>query len=363
MNKKIISILLAVLLLVSSLYGCSNKSSNTSNDTKKMNIVCTIFPQYDWVRQILGNLTSNTELTFLLDKGVDLHSYQPTVDDIVKVSECDLFIYVGGESDEWVEDVLKSANNKDMVVLNLLEVLGDSVKEEEVVEGMEEEEHDHEHEEGEENEQGLEYKEETEHAEEANQEDEADREEEVKHEEETEYDEHVWLSLKNTKIICEVIRDALISLDADHAETYKNNASDYLANIQVLDKEYQRLISEANRRTILFGDRFPFRYLAEDYGLDYYAAFAGCSAETEASFETITFLSEKVDELSIPVVLIIESSDQKIAQTIIENTTSKDQKVLVLNSIQSVTAQDVEAGVTYMKLMQDNLLVLTEALK
>ena len=278
----------------------------------------------------------------LLDNGVDLHSYQPTVKDILKISDCDMFIYVGGESDEWVEDALKEATNKDMVVINLLEVLGDSVKEEEMVEGMQESEH--EHEDGDEHDHEY--------------------EDEHDHEEcEIEYDEHVWLSLRNAATLTEYISEELQKIDSKNAEEYKKNSDEYIAEINELDKQYKDVVSNGSLNTLLFGDRFPFRYLTDDYGLTYYAAFVGCSAETEASFETITFLSQKVDELSLHTVLTIEGADHRIAETIVQNTESKNQKILTMDSLQSLTSNDVNAGVTYLSVMEENLSVLKEALK
>ena len=255
-------------------------------------------------------------------------------DDISKISKCDLFIYLGGESDEWVKDALKQAENKDMKVINMMEMLGDSVKTEEVVEGMESE-HDHDH-----DEDG----------------DHHDSDQEV------EYDEHTWLSLKNAEMICEAIENDLSSLDPENKDIYKKNSEEYISKLSELDSKYQKTVDDAARKTVLFGDRFPFRYLTDDYGLDYYAAFVGCSAETEASFKTVKFLAEKVDELDLPCVMTIEGSDHKIAETIIRNTADKDQKVLTMDSMQAVTASDLKDGKTYLSVMEKNLEALKEAL-
>ena len=335
--KKYISLLLAAVVTACCLSGCGQKISNTQtnengqsteiseNDSQKMKVVTTIFPEYDWVKQIAGEEASNLELTMLLDNGVDLHSYQPTADDIMKISECDLFIYVGGESDAWVEDALKEAVNKNMKVINLLDVLGNTVKEEEVVEGMQTEE--------EESEEGP------------------------------EYDEHVWLSLKNAKVLCKAIADDLADIDAENAHIYQSNEQDYVKKLDDLDKQYQEVVDASSQKTLIFGDRFPFRYMVDDYGLSYYAAFVGCSAETEASFETITFLAKKTDELGIRNIMTIEKSDQKIAKTIIDNTKDKNQNILTLNSMQSTTSDDVKNGTTYFSVMEANLEVLEEALQ
>ena len=330
--KKYISILLAAVMAVCCLSACGQNNSNTQakdNNDKQIKVVTTIFPEYDWVKEIAGDEASNMDITMLLDNGVDLHSYQPTADDIMKISDCDLFIYVGGESDAWVEDALQEAVNKDMKVINLLEVLGSSVKEEEVVEGMEAEE----------------------------------EEEEAGAEEEPEYDEHVWLSLRNAKVLCKAIADELAQIDTENADTYQENEKAYADKLDELDKRYQETVDSSSQKTLLFGDRFPFRYMADDYGLSYYAAFGGCSAETEASFETITFLAGKTDELGLKNILTIEKSDQKIAKTIIENTKEKNQGILTLDSMQSTTSDDVKEGATYISIMENNLNVLHEALQ
>ena len=335
--KKIIALLLVLLMTAGTLAGCGKqKDDDTTDTTDKLSIVTTIFPEYDWVRQILGDKADNADVTMLLDNGVDLHSYQPTADDIVKISDCDLFIYVGGESYGWVEDALKNATNKDMKVVNLLEVLGDKVKNEEVVEGMQEEEH--EHEDGEEHEEGEE------------------------HEHEEEADEHVWLSLKNAEVLVGTISNALQEVDVENKDIYAANADAYVKKLSALDAEYQTAVDNATRKTVLFGDRFPFRYLADDYGLNYYAAFVGCSAETEASFETVSFLAKKADELNLPCVLTIEGKHHKIAETIVKNTAKKNQKILTMDSMQSTTSKDVASGTTYLSVMEKNLAVLKEAL-
>ena len=271
------------------------------------------------------------DLTLLLGNGTDMHSFQPTMEDILKVSTCDLFIYVGGESDSWVADALKGAGNPDRKTINLMDVLGDQVKEEELVEGMQDEDgHTH--------------------------------EEEHTHDDDLEYDEHVWLSLKNASLFCDTIASSLADADPEHSRLYQQNAEDYEEKLAALDQEYQTSVEKSQSKTLIFADRFPFRYLIDDYNLTYYAAFAGCSAETDASFETITFLAGKLDELNLPAVLTIENSDQKVAKAVIENTNTKDQKILTLNSMQSVTTKDVEEGTTYLSIMENNLQILKEAL-
>ncbi|MCI6593080.1 MAG: metal ABC transporter substrate-binding protein [Spirochaetia bacterium] len=317
--KKIIAGAAILLALTTSVFAAKAKKSD------KLKVVTTIFPEYDWAREIIGDKASNVELTLLLGNGVDLHSYQPSIQDIVKISTADIFIYVGGESDGWVKDALKNATNKNMKVINLMETLGDKLKAEE-----EELEHHHHH---------------------------HDDEDEV------EYDEHVWLSLRFAKILTTEIANALCEKDAANAAAYKANLSAFAAKLDALDAKYAAAVKAGSKNTILFGDRFPFRYFVEDYGLDYFAAFAGCSAETEASFETVIFLSKKVDELGLNSVLKIESSDGKIARTIIQNTKSKNAKVLTMDAIQSTTLKQAKAGATYLSIMEGNLKVIEEALK
>lgn len=350
--KKIIWIIVAVMVMTGSLSACSNKTEN-NNDTKKIQIVTTIFPEYDWVKNIAGDKADQIDLTLLAGNGVDLHSYQPSIDDILKISSCDMFIYVGGESDKWVDDALAQATNKDMIVINLLDVLGDKVKNEEIVEGMEHEhehEHDHEHEDDDHD------------HDEDHDDDHHDHDEDHDHEHEEELDEHVWLSLKNAMLICDKITESLKSIDPSNSDHYQDNANGYKSKLSILDAEYNAAVKEASVKTLLFGDRFPFRYMTDDYGLSYYAAFTGCSAETEASFETVIFLAGKVDELGLKSILTIEGSDKKIAETIKNSTNTKDQKILTLNSMQGITSKDIEGGVTYLSVMTDNLNILKDAL-
>ena len=503
--KKYISILLAAVMAVGCLAGCGQKNSNEqadNTDDGKLKVVTTIFPEYDWVKEIAGDEISNIDLTMLLDNGVDLHSYQPTSEDILKISDCDLFVYVGGESDSWVDDALKNATNKDMQVINLLDVLKDSIKTEESMPGMQAEEgHNHGYahfedsdvqdrtlsdwdgdwqsvypylqdgvldevmekkaESGEKT--AEEYKEYYENgyktdvsqitidaenntmcfvkngvASKATYEykgyqiydyesgsrgvryffeatsgdadapkyvqfsdhgiapgkaehfhiyagndgfdalseemenwptyypaDMSGKEiaEDMLEHEEKEYDEHVWLSLKNAQTLCKAIAEALETADPEHKDVYAANVDSYLEKLSSLDGQYQDAVANGSQKTLLFGDRFPFRDMVDDYGLKYYAAFAGCSAESEASFETISFLAKKVDELGLKNIMTIENSDQKIAKTIRDNTKDKNQEILSLDSMQSTTSEDVKNGTTYLSVMESNLDVLKKAMQ
>jgi zinc transport system substrate-binding protein len=334
--KKFIAGVIALVMLFTFMF-----AGTSFAEEKKLSVVTTIFPVYDWVREIVGD-NDNVEITMLLDNGVDLHSYQPTAQDIMKVATCDVFVYVGGESDEWVEDALAEAMNPDMVVVNLVESMGDDIKMEEIVEGME---HEHEHDE-----------------EEHEDEDHEHEEEEHEHEHEDEVDEHVWLSLRNAQKLVKALAVALGEADPTDAEGYTANADAYIEKLAALDAEYADARETAEFDTVLFGDRFPFRYLVDDYDLNYFAAFSGCSAESEASFETIVFLAGKVDELGLSTVLTIEGDNHRIAETIVGNTQTKDAKVLAMDSLQATTGEDVKNGTTYLGVMEANLDVLKQAL-
>lgn len=333
------------------------QNSIEKGNSNKISIVCTTFPQYDWVKNILGEEAERFNVTLLLDNGVDMHSYQPAVKDIATAGSSNLFIYVGGESDTWVEDALKEAKNKDLKAINLMETLGNSVKEEEVVEGMQEERESlgHSHEKSSKEKQEQTQKESHENSQEINGQKEAA-------DEEPEYDEHIWLSIRNAEIMVKNIEKAIEQLDSDNAKVYQTNAENYIKKLDTLDKQYANTIQNAKYKAILFGDRFPFRYMVDDYDLKYYAAFAGCSAETMAGFETVTFLAKKADELRLPVILTIENSDGRIAEAVKSNTTKKNQKILAMNSLQSVTKEQIADGITYLQVMQENLSVLSEAL-
>lgn len=333
------------------------QNSIEKGNSNKISIVCTTFPQYDWVKNILGEEAERFNVTLLLDNGVDMHSYQPAVKDIATAGSSDLFIYVGGESDTWVEDALKEAKNKDLKAINLMETLDNFVKEEEVVEGMQEERKSlgHSHEKSSKEKQEQTQKESHENSQEINGQKEAA-------DEEPEYDEHIWLSIRNAEIMVKNIEKAIEQLDSDNAKVYQTNAENYIKKLDTLDKQYANTIQNAKYKAILFGDRFPFRYMADDYDLKYYAAFAGCSAETMAGFETVTFLAKKADELRLPVILTIENSDGRIAEAVKSNTTKKNQKILAMNSLQSVTKEQLADGITYLQVMQENLSVLSEAL-
>ena len=357
--KKYIGIGLSILVAIMMVLGCAKKEStgsseaesgssvtesssaaeSNSEETKKLSIVTTIFPAYDWVKQVVGD-NKNVEISFLIDKGVDLHSYQASAADIAKITDSDLFVYVGGDSDGWAEDIIKE--NPNLKYINMVDSIGEAALAEELVEGMQdEEEHDHE---GEEH---------------ANEEDEHAHEEGEHEDGEEEIDEHVWLSIKNAETIVSAIEAKLAEIDPDNKAEYEKNANDYLAKLDELDKEYKDTLSSIQNKTIIVGDRFPFRYLVNEYGIKYYAAFKGCDAGSEASFETVKFLANKMDELNMSDIFIIDGSKGDLAKTIVDNTKDKNAKVLVLDSMQSTKSSD---NASYLDIMKKNLEVLKEVL-
>ena len=295
--------MLAAFMLLS--VGCGAPNVKRSG---KINVLCTVFPLYDWARNIAGN---TAEVSLLNENGTDMHSYQPTAADIVRLHSCDILIYTGGESEKWVTEVIKQSYNENLKALNLIELLGDRAV--------------------------------------------TEREEGAEHRENgDETDEHIWLSLKNAEILTDKIAAALSDADNKNADIYKTNAAKYSERLTALDNEYTEVLKNAKHKTLIFADRFPFRYFTEDYGLDYYAAFPGCSAETEASFETVIFLAKKADENG-GSIFITETSNGDIAKAVNRNTAKKNKKILTLDSMQSVKKKDIKNGVTYISVMQKNL--------
>lgn len=318
--KKIISLLIVLAFLFVGFYGCADVK-----DDGKTEIVCTVFPIYDWLRNIVGEESEDIEISLLIKNGTDPHSYSPTPADIVKISGCDVLIMVGGESDKWISDVLKGKTNEDMTVIRLLDLMKDGLVSEETVEGMQGDDHDH-------------------------------------HNEENAYDEHVWLSLKNAEMICGGIAEKLSEKMPEKSDKIDEYTQKYIQLLRELDKRYADTVSAAEGRTLVFADRFPFRYLTEDYGLEYFAAFSGCSADSEASFETVAFLAKKLDELGLDSLIILESSERTLADTVISSTKSKKADVLIMDSMQSITSKDIDSGETYISIMEKNLSALTLAL-
>lgn len=331
MKKRLLAIICGIIAALTLLSGCGG----ADNKEDKLSLVCSTFPQYDWAMQILGERAEDWEAEILLDSGTDLHNFQPAAEDIITVGDSDVFVYVGGESDDWVDDIF--ANNKnDAQVVNLMSLLGDRLLAVGHNHHHEETEEEHHHEEEEE---GHQHSEACDH----------------------EHDEHVWLSLKNAVIFCNEITEAICKADSENAEEYRANNKAYTAKLEELYSRYEEAAKNAAHKELVFADRYPFIYMMHDLGIECHAAFSGCSAETEASFETIIELANKVDELSLDNVIIIDTSDGSIAQTVISNTKTKDQKTIVLDSLQSVTEADIGKGITYLEIMEQNLIALTEA--
>lgn len=299
--KKYLSVLLCIAL--TAMYLCSCSDIKAPSDSGRLSIVTTIFPPYDFARQIAA---ANADVTMLLRAGQESHTYEPTAQDILRIQNCDLFIYVGGENDVWVEDILSSFDES----VNTLRLL-------DCCETVEEEGHEH------------------------------------------ETDEHVWTSLSNAQLICRAISDELSEIDSDNAQLYEDNCDKYCSQLENLDRQFRDTVSDGKRNTLVFGDRFPFRYFAEDYGLRCYAAFSACSAESEPSAKTLASLINKVTDENIPLVMYIEFSAETVANSIAEQTGCR---TALFHSCHNVTQQEIDSGATYLSLMENNLKVLKEAL-
>ena len=335
--KKFAAFVMVVFAVALALSACGMDSNAKSLANKKASVVATIYPQYDWLKNILGEYADKVDLKLLIKNGTDLHSYKPSAQDIAAIANADLVVYVGGESDEWIEKALEATPKAGRMQVNLMQVLGDRVKEEEVVEGMQAEEEAEEHE-GEHH-----------HHE---------------HAEAPENDEHIWLSLKNAQVLVKNLAESVSKIDTANAPVYRANAIIYASKLHDLDWAYDSTVSNASQKTILFGDRFPFRYMVDDYGIKYYAAFVGCSAESEASFETVAFLAGMMDSLSLPVIFTIDGSRSNVALAVRNaSKNSKSVPVLQLNSMQSVTDEQIRSGVDYMSIMKSNLETLKKGLK
>lgn len=313
--KKAVSIIIICAVFAALFSGCGAAPAAPADDGK-LSVVATIFPAYDFARQVVGD---NGSVTMLIPPGSEIHSYEPTPQDIMKISACDIFIYNGGESDEWVDDVLSSIEGK-VTVIRMTDCV--TQVEEEAKEGM----YVHE----EESEAG-----------------------------EPEYDEHVWTSPVNAQKICAAIADAAAERDPAHAEAYKKNLAAYTDELSALDKSFRGVVGSAKRKTLIFADRFPVRYFTEEYGLEYFAAYPGCAEDSEPSAKTVAFLSDKVREDGAPCVLYIEFSNQKMADTICGDTGCAK---LEFNSCHNVSKADFENGVTYLQLMWKNVDTLRKAL-
>lgn len=314
MKKRIFLIFLIILLLT----GCAPLQQQTD----KTKVVATIFPLYDFAREIAGN---DAEVKMLLKPGAEVHSYEPTPQDIIAIQNCDVFLYIGGESDEWVRNVLESIDTTHMQVLALM----DSVEAAEEAEG------------------GFAWNGEHDHG-----------DDDHAHEE-MEYDEHIWTSPRNAVKIVKAITGALQAADRNHADGYESRATAYAEKLRQLDQDLTKTVAEAERNTIIFADRFPFLYLVRDYGLNYYAAYPGCSSEAEPSASTVAAIIEKVNETGVPIIFYIELSNRLMANTIAEATGAEE---LLLHSCQNVSKEEFDRGESYLSLMNQNIVNLRKAL-
>jgi zinc transport system substrate-binding protein len=357
--KRTFSIAISLLMLLTLSAGCTSPTPDTTPGTPlpsptesatsppadtpsptpqavlpdaELKIICATFPIYDWTLQILGDAAQYMDVTLLQKGNIDLHSYTLPAGDKIKIGASDLFIHVGGESDvRWAGDAIEAATNPDLKVINLMEVLGDMAKPDEALEGPDGDDddgHHHGHSHGHSHDN-----------------------------DDDEYDEHVWLSLNNASIFCAEIASVLSELDAANAGLYNENLISYVKEFQALDNKYRDAADDASAKALLFADRFPFRYLLDDYGIKYYAAFSGCSAETDISPARIVFLVEKVDEMNLKCIMVTESSDKSIAETV-RRDAAGEPKILVLNAMQG----NIDDGATYLSIMESNLEVLKDAL-
>ena len=311
--KRLLCALLAAVMMLS-LCGCT--ASYEKSD--KLQVVCTLFPYYDFARQIGGD---NVDVTLLVAAGKETHSFEPTPLDVIRVSKADVFLYNGGESEQWVEGILSSAGKDIPVTAAMMDLV--DLQSEEIVEGMQVNEHENED------------------------------------SDEIEYDEHIWTSPVITQSICWGICGALCKADWEHAEDYVARTQDYVAQLEKLDAAFREVVANEQRNILVFGDRFPLLYFCKTYGLSYRAAFHGCASDTEPSLATLKFLIDKVNDEQIPVVYTIELSSQKVAQAVAESTGAK---VVTFQSCQQISRDDFNSGVTYLDLMWDNVDALKEGL-
>lgn len=310
--------LFAAMTILTAMTGCSGKSA-PDNTVRPLRVVTTIFPEYDWVKTITEK--SGAEVSILQNNGTDMHSYKLTAEDIISINECDVFIYVGGESDESIKDVLATAPKTGRAEIKLMDVLKDRVRDEELTEGMVSTE-----------------------------------------EEEPASDEHVWLSLTNAVLCSDKITEVLSDKDPGNAKLYQANHDDYVKELKKTDEDFKEVLKSASSDTVVFGDRFPFRYLFDDYSIKYYAPFSGCSAETEASFETISFMADKLDECGSEYIALLKGGNSKLAKTISESSKSKKAELIELDPMQQVTQEEIDSGVRYIDIMKDDLSVLAKIL-
>lgn len=315
--KKILALLFAAALLVLGLSSCT--AGTTTQKSDKLSVVATIFPPFDFARQV-GK--EKVDVSILLPPGGESHTYEPTPDDIIKIQNADIFIFTGGENDTWIDEILKNVDTSKMKILRMMDCV--ETVDEETVEGMQGGHSESDHQDG-----------------------------------DHEPDEHVWTSPKNAMLIARAIETAMAEKDIKNADFYNSNFIEYEKALSELDSGFKTAVESGKRDTVIFGDRFPFRYFADEYGLKYFASFPGCSGESEPSAKTVAFLIEKIKAEKIPIVFHIEFSNHKSADTIAEATGTK---ILQFHSCHNVTKEEMDNGETYISLMEKNLEALKIAL-
>lgn len=309
------------ILTVTLLCGCGAIQSTRVQDGK-VRILCAGFSQFDWVLNIISG-SDKAEAVSLYKSGVDIHSFQASAADIVSIADSDLFVFNGGSSDKALLDIMEKSTNKSHVTFDCMERLGSSILDEDESVAPENSHY---------------------------------------HETEEEADEHIWLSLKNAAVLCRSLAEEISKLDPQNANLYHNNADKYISKLNKLDEDYSETISASQRKQLVFADRFPFRYLASDYGLECFAAFPGCSTETEAAFSTILYLAEKVGEFKLPYIITVDNAQNSIGKAVIDSSQNKNVKILSMNSLQTVTDEQKNNGLTYLSAMEDNLKTIRDAL-
>lgn len=365
--KKIFALLLALLMMVNMTACKKNNDSDLKKSDisaqsqelkekhdKTVKIVSTLYAPYDWVNNLIKDCSGNYQVDYLLKNGADLHSYQPTAEDLAKISQADMVIHVGGPADEWLNKALENAGNKDVKIVNLMEVLSDKLLKEELVSGMQDDHDGHDHDD---------HKEHDDH-DDHDDHDKADNKDAHHDHEHGSYDEHLWLSLDNAEDLVEDIAEKLADLAPEDKKVIEKNEDAYEKKLDELDDKFEKLVKKSmpmsqKNTYMLFADRFPFRYFVEDYKIPYSAAFPGCSADSKASFQTISFLAQKLDDLNLHYLFTIEASDQAVAKAIIENSKNKDAKILTFHSMQIMNDQDKAKG--YLGIMEENYKALEEA--
>lgn len=306
LKRKLLAVITAAAT-VFSLCACSSESGYSNSDSGKLKIISTVFPPYDLARQIAGD---NAEISILLPPGSEIHNYEPSAKDMIAIRNCDIFLYIGGENEQWAEKLINSNDTENVTAVKLIDYVPTLSEDED--------EHDHDHD----------------------------------HEHEHETDEHIWTSPKNAQLMLSAVYDAICKVDPSNKQTYTKNKDAYAKQLSDLDNAYRSAVDNAKNKTIVLADKFPFRYLAHEYGLEFSAAFAACSDESEPGVSTMIKLTKTIKENNIPAVYYLEFSSTKIADTLCDETGATK---LMLHSCHNVSKQDIENNISYVDLMKQNL--------